>query len=120
MELLRTVVGMAPPPGGAEGGGAGMLVSLLPIAFIIFIMWLFLFRPQAQKQKEHQKMVASVEKNDRVVTAGGIHGVVANVDQDTVTVKIATNSDLRVKFSRSAISRLEKAGSGDVSESSGG
>lgn len=115
MEILQTALGMAMPQEGAEGGGS-MLIGLLPIAFLIFIMWLFLLRPQAQKQKEHQRLVASVEKNDRVVTAGGIHGVVANVEGDTVTLKIATNSDLRVKFNKGAISRLEKAGSGDVSE----
>lgn len=116
MELFRTLLALAPPPGGASGEQASPIVALIPFAFVILIFYLFIIRPQSVKQKQHQQMVASVEKNDRVVTVGGIHGIVANVDEDTVTLKIATNSDIRVKFNKSAISRLEKAGGGETSE----
>ncbi|NUQ66497.1 MAG: preprotein translocase subunit YajC [Pirellulales bacterium] len=82
---------------GGFGGWASILTLWLPI---IFIFWFLLIRPQRQEQQKRQQMLLAIKKNDRVITAGGIYGVVTNVhrEADEVTIKVdeATNTKLRV------------------------
>jgi preprotein translocase subunit YajC len=99
---------LAPNPNGAQGGGQSILVSLLPIVLMIAIFYFLLIRPQQRKQKEHRQMLDSVRKGDRIITTGGILGVVTGVRDDRVTVKIADN--VRVHVLKSAISQITKRG----------
>jgi len=89
--------------------GAGGLITMLPGFAIIAVLFYFLMiRPERQKQATHKSLLEGLKKNDRVVTIGGIYGVVMNVqrDQDEVTLKIdeATNAKIRVTFG--AIARV--------------
>lgn len=74
------------------------MMQLLPFILIIVVMYMFLFRGPKKKQQEHQKMVASLRKNDRVRTIGGILGTVLDVRDDEIVLKIdeATNTKMRV------------------------
>ena len=54
-----------------------MLVSLVPIILIFVIFWLLLIRPQQKKQKEHQKLLTTLKKGDRVVTNSGMFGTIS-------------------------------------------
>ena len=94
--------------GGAGGGGGGadgtaLLLQFLPFIAIGVLFYLLLIRPQRSEQARRQIMLGAVKKNDRVVTIGGIYGVVANVhrEADEVTLKVdeATNTKLRVTLS---------------------
>ena len=78
---------------------------MLPIAFL-FIMYFLLFRPQQKKQKEHQKLIASIQTGDAVVTNAGIHGVVTNVKERTVLVRVADN--VKMEFDRAAIATVTR------------
>lgn len=73
---------------------------MLPVLFIV-IFYFLLIRPQMKKQKEHQKLVSSLQTGDAVVTSSGIHGVITNIKERTVIVRIADN--VKVEFDRSAI-----------------
>jgi preprotein translocase subunit YajC len=90
---------------GGKGGGEPMqlLPSLLPIIAICILFYFLLIRPQRREQSRRQAMLESVKKNDRVLTAGGIYGVVMNIhrEADEVTVKVdeATNTKLRLTLS---------------------
>jgi preprotein translocase subunit YajC len=95
-----------PADGKAGGGGGDPLGIFQPFVIFIPILVLFYFlliRPQRREQSRRQAMLAAVKKNDRVVTAGGIYGVVTNVhrEADEVTVKVdeATNTKLRMTLS---------------------
>lgn len=96
----------------AEGGGAGgkgggepfnFLPSLLPLIAIGVLFYFLLIRPQRREQSRRQTMLDAIKKNDRVLTAGGIYGVVMNIhrEADEVTVKVdeATNTKLRLTLS---------------------
>jgi preprotein translocase subunit YajC len=90
-------------PAKAPGDTPSMLTTLLPF-LLIFVVFYFLFiRPQRREQARRQAMLGGVQKNDRVIIAGGIYGVVTNVqrESDEVTVKVdeATNTKLRVTLS---------------------
>lgn len=83
------------------------IASLLPIIFIFGIFYLLLIRPQQKKQKEHEKMISELKKNDEVVTNGGIHGTIVNVKDATVIVKIDEN--VKVEVNKSAVAYLKKS-----------
>ncbi|MEN3164803.1 preprotein translocase subunit YajC [Tistrella mobilis] len=86
---------------GADGG-AGMLMQLLPLLLIFVVFYFLLIRPQQKKAKQHREMISALRRGDRVVTAGGIVGTIAKVDDDTyATLEIAP--DVRVKVMRHTI-----------------
>ena len=96
------------PAGGKDGGGGGdstlmLLQPLLPFAAIFVLFYFLLIRPQRREQARRLEMLSAVKKNDRVVTTGGIYGVVTNVhreaDEATLKVDEATNTKLRVTLS---------------------
>ncbi|MDR2482818.1 MAG: preprotein translocase subunit YajC [Treponema sp.] len=101
---------------GAEGApGAGNFVTtLIPFAVIIGIFYFLIIRPQNKKQKETQKMLAAIKKGDKVVTIGGVHGVIQSVKESSVIVKVDENT--KMEFSRSAISSVVTEGKGDKSD----
>ena len=86
-------------------GPASMAGSFIPLLLIIVIFYLFLIRPQNKKQKETQKMLSALKKGDKVVTIGGIHGVISSVKENTVIVKV--DDDCKIEFNRTAISTVE-------------
>jgi preprotein translocase subunit YajC len=77
----------------------------LPIILIFMIMYFLILRPQAKRQKEHQKMLSSLEKNDRIVTAGGIYGTIVGIKEkeNTLLIKIADN--VKIEVGRAYIAR---------------
>ncbi len=84
-----------------------MIASLMPIIFIFAIFYFILIRPQQRKQKDHQKMISELKKNDEVVTNGGIHGTVTNLKDNTLTLRIDDN--VKVEINKSAIAYLKKS-----------
>jgi len=93
--------GQGAPPGG--GGGGSTLMFFMPFIIIMVLFYLLLMRPQKREQQKRQQMLSTIKKNDRVVTIGGIYGVVTNVrpEADEVTLKVdeATNAKLRMTLS---------------------
>ena len=87
----------------AGDSSMALLQSLMPFIAIFVLFYFLLIRPQRREQARRREMLESIKKNDRVVTAGGIYGVVTNIqrDADEVTVKVdeATNTKLRLTLS---------------------
>lgn len=80
------------------------MLLILTIPFLIAFYFL-LIRPQQQRVREHEEMIAAITVGDRVVTAGGIHGTITAVLDDRVEIEVAP--DLRLVFARAAIGRLQ-------------
>ena len=87
------------------GSGAGSLVSLFPIALIILIFYFIMYRPIRQRQKSLDAMIAGLEKGDRIITTGGVHGTVVDVKEHTIMLKIS--DQVKIKVSRNAIASLQ-------------
>jgi preprotein translocase subunit YajC len=102
--------------GAASGGPAGFLTSLIPFAAIIAIFYFLIIRPQNKKQKDTQKMLSALKKGDRIVTIGGIHGVIQNVKESSSTVIVKVDESTKLEFSRSAISGVEAAAKEEKAE----
>ncbi len=77
-------------------GGAGGLISFVPILLIFAIMYVLMIRPQQKKVKEHKAMIAALRRGDQVVTAGGLIGKVVKVGDSEVDVELAPNVKVRV------------------------
>jgi preprotein translocase subunit YajC len=86
------------------------LISLMPIFLIFIVFYFLLIRPQKKTQKEHAKMIENLQKNDEVITSGGMHGTIVNIQDDVVTLRVDDNA--RIKVQKSSISRLKKAKTG--------
>ena len=80
---------------------------MLPFVFIFIIMYYVMLRPQMRRQKEAAKLVAALKTGDRVVTASGIHGLISNVKETTVIVKVADN--VKLEMEKSAVTNVVKA-----------
>jgi len=94
---------MAPPSGG-DGSPSSAIMGFLPLVAIIAIFYFLILRPQNKKQKETQKMISALKKGDRVVTIGGIHGVIQSVKENTVIVKV--DETVKLELNRGAISSV--------------
>ena len=95
--LLQSGSGAA--PAGAMGGGSSMLIFLL---LMILIFYFFMIRPQQKKQKKIEEARNSLQRGDKVVTIGGIHGKIVDVKDRTFTLEIA--HDVRIEVDKAAIS----------------
>ena len=87
--------------------GPNPLASFIPIILIFVIMYFLLFRPQMRRQKEQAKLVSTLKTGDRVVTASGIHGLISNVKDRTVIVKVADN--VKIEMEKSAVTSVLNA-----------
>ncbi|QQN75621.1 preprotein translocase subunit YajC [Croceicoccus sp. YJ47] len=76
-------------------------MNLILLAAMGLIFWFLVFRPQIKRQKAHQAKIAGLQRNDRVVTAGGLVGKITKLDDDFVEIEIAPN--VRVQAVRQTI-----------------
>lgn len=83
--------------------------SILMIVAIFVVFWLFFIRPQNKKQKEEQRFRESLQKGDKVVTIGGIHGKVEEVKETTVMISVDNNVKIEVEKSALVASPVRAA-----------
>lgn len=112
INLINDVYAMGPSQGGEQAGGIqNFLISILPLVLIFVIFYLLLIRPQQKRAKEHKQMIDNLKKGDKVITAGGIYGVIDSVGIETLTVKIGEN--MKVKIGKGHILSLRSASDED-------
>ena len=86
-------------------GGSAFFVQIFPLLLIFVVFYLFLIRPQQKRAKEHEAKIQAVQKNDEVVTGGGLMGKVIKVADDYVEVEIAPN--VRVKAVKATLTNVQ-------------
>lgn len=86
-----------------------MITTLIFFGLIFVIFYFMILRPQQKRQKERQKMIDSMKKGDKIVTSGGLHGKIVNVDEKTVLIEAGDN--IKLKFERSAIASITREAS---------
>jgi preprotein translocase subunit YajC len=101
--MISLFLAQAQPAPSPAGGGVGFFV---PFILIFIIMYFVLFRPQKKRQQEQQKLMSNLKTGDRVVTNAGIHGLIANVKDTTVMLKVADN--VKIEMEKSAITNVLK------------
>jgi preprotein translocase subunit YajC len=91
-------------PQGGEGGGSGLVSTIIMFGAIFLIFYFMIIRPQQKRAKERDKMLSNIEKGDKVVTSGGVHGIIAGIEEKTVLLQISEN--VKVKVERSAVTAV--------------
>lgn len=90
---------MAPPAEGGQGGGGMQLIVMMVLLFAVF--YLFIIRPQSKRNKDLKKFREALKKGDKVISIGGIHGKVLEINDTTVIIE--TEGQGRLKMEKSAI-----------------
>jgi len=106
---LEALLAMAPPSNG--GGGSSLVSTIIMFGAIFLIFYFMIIRPQQKRSKDREKMLSNVQKGDKVVTSGGMHGTVVHIEEKTVLVQVSDN--VKLKFERGAISSVIPSGSKD-------
>lgn len=88
----------------AAGGSGQLVTTLVTFGLVILIFYFLIIRPQNKRQKETKNMLATLKKSDKIVTIGGIRGVVQAVKEQTVVVKVDDNT--KIEFTKSAIAQV--------------
>ena len=84
---------------GTKNDQVSMWSTIIMIVLLILIFWLFFIRPQSKKNKEMQKFRDNLKKGDHIVTIGGIHGKITDIDGNTVIVETEGQGKLRIEKS---------------------
>jgi len=80
------------------------LGPFVPLILLFVVFYFLLIRPQQKQQKARKEMLSALKKGDRVVTIGGIHGVIKEIDDTTMSLRVADN--LNLKLARAAVDRV--------------
>lgn len=102
IDLIDIAYAMGPAPG--QEGAGGLLGSIVPLILIFVIFYFLLIRPQQKKSKEHKSMIGNLKKGDKIITSGGIYGVIEDVRTNTLTVKIGEN--VKIKIGKASVAAL--------------
>ncbi len=97
---MTSIIAMAQP-------GGNPITTIIPLLLVVLIFYFMILRPQQKKQKERTQLLESVQKGDKVITVGGVHGTVVGLEDKTAIIQIADN--VKVKYERSAISTISRS-----------
>ena len=105
---MDILLAMAPSPDGSGGSGS-MVSTLIMFGAIFAIFYFMIIRPQQKRAKEREKLLSAIEKGDKVITSGGMHGTIAGIEDKIVLLDVGNN--VKMKFDRSAITTVLKESS---------
>ena len=108
MDFVNFLAFASPNAGGGEGGGAGSLLSFLPLVLIFAVFWFMIIRPQKKQQDQRKQMIEALKRGDQIVTNGGLFATVRDVKNDRITATIAEG--VKVEISKSAIGAVVTEG----------
>ncbi len=88
-----------------EGEGTSIFPLIIFLVLIFGVFYFLMIRPQRKRQREQQQLIAELTRGDRVITAGGIYGVIENISDDSVVIKVESGTTMRVAKSSVTIKR---------------
>ncbi|QQY08775.1 MAG: preprotein translocase subunit YajC [Candidatus Xiphinematobacter sp.] len=94
--------------------GPAMLNQLVLFVFVVVVFYLLMVRPQQKKHREHQRLLQDLKAGSKVLTNSGIHGLIANVKDKTVVLKVADN--VKIEFEKSSIIAVVDTTAGQASQ----
>jgi preprotein translocase subunit YajC len=87
----------------ATGGSSMFTTFFLPLILMVVVFYFLILRPSQKRNKDRNKMLSAIQKGDKIVTIGGLHGMIEELSEDKFTLKTADGT--RLTFDRDAIAR---------------
>ncbi len=97
---------ITPPLAEAAAGDGGGSILPYALVLVLFLGYFLVWLPERKKQRAFREQMSAIKKNDRVVTIGGIYGVVANVNRETDKVTLKVDDNTKIDFTINAVSRV--------------
>jgi preprotein translocase subunit YajC len=118
-QSLLLAQNQAPPA--PQGDSSGFMRLMLPLLAIMVLFYFLMIRPQKRKEQDLRRMIDNLKDNDRVVTIGGIYGVVTNVQREAqrVTIRVDEGTGAKLRVGMSAIARVISDDDQEASGSAG-
>ncbi len=104
MSNLLSILLMAPPQ---QGSQSSSWMTFIPLLLIIVVFYFFFIRPQMKRSKDQKKFRESLQKGQKIITIGGIHGRIVEIQDTTVTIEVENGVRLRVEKSAIAIDNTQ-------------
>ena len=95
-------------PAQPDAGGSGMFLFFIILPVVLIFLWLFMANPQKKQEERLRNMLNSLEKNDKVMTVGGLIGTVHSIDkeQNEIVLKVDESNNTRLRFHLTAINTV--------------
>lgn len=103
MSNLSTILLMAPQQGSQQSSW----MTFIPLLLIVVVFYFFFIRPQMKRSKDQKKFRESLQKGQKVITIGGIHGRIVEIQETTVTIEVENSVRFRVEKSAIAIDNTQ-------------
>ncbi len=100
---MESLLAFAPPPNGGSGGGS-LVSTIIMFGAIFLIFYFMIIRPQQKRTKEREKLLSNIQKGDKVITSGGLHGTIVHLEEKTVLLQVTDN--VKLKYERAAITTI--------------
>jgi len=98
-----------------EAAPQGSLMgSLFPIILIVIIFYFLIIRPQSKKVNEHKQMIESLKRGDKVITAGGVEGKIARIDDSTGMVELEVAPSIKIKVVKATLTGISSRTVGEA------
>ena len=110
MSVVSSFLAMAPPPGTQQNPTGSMLQMLGMIVFFIVVMYFMMIRPQQKKAREHDQLLKSLKPKDKIVTSGGVVGIVVSVGDRSITIR---SVDTKLEVLKSAVAEITERSSNE-------
>src|SRR5438132_11299922 len=108
MTVVSSFLAMGPPPGTQPNPTGTMLQTLGMVVFFIVVMYFIMIRPQQKKTREHDQLLKSLKPKDKIVTSGGVVGIVVSVGERSITIRSA---DTKLEVLKSAVTEITERSS---------
>ncbi len=92
LEIVAIQAEGAPPPQSPFGG----LIGMWPVLLMFVVIYFLLIRPASKQRKQHQEVLASLKRDDEVITSGGIYGKILGIEENVITLEIADKVKIRI------------------------
>jgi preprotein translocase subunit YajC len=100
---LLGILLMSPASGGADSGASG-ISTIIMFGSIIAIFYFMIYRPQRKRQKERETLISKMDKGDKVILSGGMHGTISAIEDTTVLIQVSDTT--KIRFEKSAVNSV--------------
>ena len=117
IKLIDLVISMGAPAQGAapsQDAGGGMMMTVLMLGAMFAIMYFVVLRPQMKEQKKQKEMLSALKKGDKVLTAGGIYGVITGISDSENKVVVRIDENTKVEVAKAFITGVKPEGQAEV------